>query len=100
MIPAILVSCALMSASPNPAPVPESAMLQGTDGTMLTADFSVANADSLFMNSKFAAFSNLGGSNYSSTMPNNTVDLGLSYFYGHNVFTGFENNQGGPYFAF
>jgi hypothetical protein len=80
----------------------ETATLTGTDGTMATAAFSVANADSLFSanNAMNFAFSNLGGSNYSSTLPNRTVDLGLSFFYGQNVFTGFENNSGGPYFAY
>ena len=46
------------------------------------------------------AFSNLAGSNYSSSLPNNTLDLGLAFFYGHNVFTGFETNSGGPFFAY
>jgi hypothetical protein len=81
--------------------VNESATLQGTDGTMLAADFSVVNADSLFVGNN-VAFSNLAGSNYSSSTPNNSVDFGLSFFYGHNVFTGFENTQTGatPYFAY
>ena len=83
----------------------ESATLTGTDGTTAAADFSVANADSLFMqnNSMNFAFSNLAGSNYSSTgLPNDTLDLGLSFFYGHNVFTGFEDLASGaaPYFAY
>ena len=69
---------------------------------MLAADFTVADADDLFSqnNSMNFAFSNLGGSNYSSTLPNNSLALGLAFFYGHNVFTGFENNSGGPYFAY
>ncbi|HEY1874392.1 MAG TPA: DUF3443 family protein [Steroidobacteraceae bacterium] len=81
----------------------ENAVLTGTDGTTAAADFSVANADSLFsanggMN---YAFSNLAGSNYSSSLPNYSVDLGLSFFYGHNVFTGFENpGVSTPYFAY
>jgi hypothetical protein len=84
----------------------ESATLTGTDGTTAAADFSVANADSLFMqnNSMNVAFTNLGGSNYSSTLPNGntTLDLGLSFFYGHNVFTGFEDlsTNAAPYFAY
>jgi hypothetical protein len=79
-----------------------SATLTGTDGATATADFSIANADSLFSqnNAMNFAFSNLGGSNYSSTLPNATLDLGLSFFYGRNVFTGFENNSSGPYFAY
>jgi hypothetical protein len=76
--------------------------LTGTDGATAAADFSIANADSLFSqnNAMNFAFSNLGGSNYSSTLPNATLDLGLSFFYGRNVFTGFENNSNGPYFAY
>jgi hypothetical protein len=78
----------------------ESATLTGTDGTMAAADFSVANADSLFTGN--VAFSNLAGSNYSSSLPNDTLDLGLSFFYGHNVFTGFEDLSSGapPFFAY
>jgi hypothetical protein len=82
----------------------ESAMLTGTNGTTAVADFSIANADSLFSQNggNNVAFSNLAGSNYSTTLPNanTTLDLGLSFFYGHNVFTGFENNSNGPYFAY
>jgi hypothetical protein len=84
------------------SPMSESAVLTGTDGTTAAADFSVANADSLFAqnNSMNVAFSNLAGSNYGSTLPNKSLDLGLSFFYGQNVFTGFENNPNGPYFAY
>ena len=82
----------------------ESATLTGTDGTTATANFSVANANSLFQqnNAMNFAFSNLGGSNYSSTLQNSTLDLGLSFFFGHNVFTGFENlsSNTAPYFAY
>ena len=73
--------------------------MTGTNGMTATADFSVANANSLFSGNN-VAFSNLAGSNYGSTVGNDTVDLGLAFFYGHNVFTGFENNQSGPYFAY
>jgi hypothetical protein len=80
----------------------ESATLTGTNGMTASADFSAANADSLFAenNSMNFAFSNLAGSNYSSSLPNESVDFGLSFFYGRNVFTGFENNANGPYFAY
>jgi hypothetical protein len=81
--------------------VNESATLQGTNGMTLTADFSIVNANSLFTGSN-VAFSNLAGSSYTSGGANNSLDLGLSYFYGHNVFTGFENLQttAAPYFAY
>jgi hypothetical protein len=82
----------------------ENATLTGTDGTTATANFSIANADSLFSQNggMNVAFSNLGGSNYSSTLPNSTLDLGLPFFYGRNVFTGFENlsTTAAPYFAY
>ena len=84
----------------------ESATLTGTDGTTAAANFSIANADSLFSQNggMNVAFSNLAGSNYSSNpaVPNSTLDLGLSFFYGHNVFTGFENLSTGatPFFAY
>lgn len=75
----------------------ENATLQGTDGSVLAADFSVANANTLFMNN-YAAFANLGGDNYASPK---SVDLGLSFFYGRNIFTGFENpGVSPPYFAY
>jgi hypothetical protein len=46
----------------------------------------------------YAAFSNLAGNN---TASNTSVDLGLSFFYGRNVFTGFENpGVSAPYFAY
>jgi len=80
-----------------PATTDESATLQGTNGSVLTADFSVANANTLFTND-YAAFSNLAGDN---TASNTSIDLGLSFFYGRNVFTGFENpNVSAPYFAY
>ena len=77
--------------------VNESATLQGTDGTMLAAEFSVANANALFSNLSFTAFSDLGGPNPDGT----SLDLGLSFFYGRNVFTGLENpTVSAPYFAY
>jgi hypothetical protein len=81
------------------ATVNESAMLQGSDGTMAAADFSVANADTLFnTNKNFTAFNNLGGPNPTA----NSVDLGLPFFYGRNIFTGFAGSGGNPppYFAY
>jgi len=84
----------------------ESATMQGTTATMLAADFSVANAETLFSNASYTAFSNLAG-----TIPNpppppqaQPFDLGLPFFYGHNVFTAIENANTsggiGPYFAY
>ena len=81
--------------------VNESATLTGTNSMTLAADFSIVNANTLFGGSN-TAFSNLAGSSYSASGPNNSLDLGLSFFYGHNVFTGFEDVQtmGAPYFAY
>jgi len=77
----------------------ENAMLQGTDGTVLAADFNVANANSLFSPTPctpncLVAFSNLAGDGAGSP---DSLDLGLSFFFGRNVFTGIEP---GPYFAY
>ncbi len=78
----------------------ESVTLQGTNAAMVTPSFSVANANSLFAITSYTAFSNLAGSNPDAT----AFDFGLPFFYGHNVYTAFENaNAGGnmgPYFAF
>jgi hypothetical protein len=75
----------------------ESAQLQGKNGNVLAADFSVANANDLFMNTSYVAFSNLAGNNSDST----SLDLGLSFFFGRNVFTGFEDpGVSPPYFAY
>ena len=81
--------------------VNESATLTGTNSMTLAADFSIVNANTLFGGSN-TAFSNLAGSSFSASGPNNSLDLGLSFFYGHNVFTGFEDVQtmGAPYFAY
>ena len=78
----------------------ETATLKGTSAATLTANFSVASADTLFSNASYTAFSNLGG-----TIPDSKgFDLGLSFFYGHNVFTAIENANTpggiGPYFAY
>jgi hypothetical protein len=78
----------------------ETAMLKGMSSTTLTANFSVANADTLFSNTSYTAFSNLGG----PISDAKGFDLGLSFFYGHNVFTAIENANTpggiGPYFAY
>jgi len=78
--------------------VSESATLQGSNGTMAAADFSVVSANTLFANANFTAFNNLGGPNPTA----NSVDLGLPFFYGRNVFTGFENAAANtpPYLAY
>lgn len=79
----------------------ETATLQGTNTTMSAANFSVANATTLFATLSYNAFSNLGGTNPDPM----GFDLGLPFFYGQNVYTAFETatNAGGhpgPYFAY
>jgi hypothetical protein len=77
--------------------VNENATLQGTDGTQLAAPFIVADANDLFMNNNYVAFSNLAGNNPTPS----SLDLGLAFFYGRNVFTGFEKpGVTAPYFAY
>jgi len=72
----------------------------GVNGTSTAVALSIANADSLFSsnNGNNAAFSNLGGSNSGS------VDWGLPFFFGRNVFVGIENESSpggtGPYWAY
>jgi hypothetical protein len=78
----------------------ETATLKGTNAATLTANFSVANADTLFSITSYTAFSNLGGTNSDTA----GFDLGLPFFYGHNVFTAIEGNtvsgNMGPFFAY
>ena len=78
----------------------ESATLKGANAATLAAAFSVANAETLFSNTSYTAFSNLGGTNSDSA----GFDLGLPFFYGHNVFTAIEGNSisgsMGPFFAY
>jgi hypothetical protein len=81
--------------------VSETATLKGTSATTLAANFSVGNASMMFSaNPSYTAFSNLGGP-ISDAMG---FDLGLSFFYGHNVYTAIENSNTpggiGPYFAY
>jgi len=84
----------------------ESATLQGTTATMLAANFSVANAEMLFLNTSYTAFSNLGGTivNPPPASQPQPFDLGLPFFYGHNVYTAIEGSSisgnMGPFFAY
>jgi uncharacterized protein DUF3443 len=84
----------------------ESVMLQGTGSTTATVDFSVANAESLFATANYNAFSNLGGPVPTPLPAGQPVpfDLGMSFFYGHNVYTAIIGADAagfvGPYFAF
>lgn len=78
----------------------ETATLTGSNSMSLAADFSVANADDLVTaNPNFRAFNNLAGP---SPGLGGLLDLGLSFFFGRNVFVGIEPANGAiaPYFAY
>jgi hypothetical protein len=83
-----------------------SATISGLTGSSPAASvsFNVANANNLFANTSFAAFSNLAGTG-SNVPPNNmaSFDWGLSFFYGKSVYTvieGVNTTKGtGPYFG-
>jgi hypothetical protein len=77
----------------------QSASVTNVNGTANAINFSVANADTLFVNfPAVSAFINLGGPNPGS------FDWGLPFFFGRNVFVGLENENTplglGPYWAF
>jgi hypothetical protein len=79
--------------------------LKGSNLMSASVTYSVANAMTLFNNnSSYAAFSYLAGTTGTGTNAATTVDFGLSFFYGHNVYTAIDsaNADGtmGPYFAF
>jgi hypothetical protein len=95
-----LMACAAPNAGFYCSTMSETATLKGTSATTLTANFSIADANTLFSIASYTAFSNLGGP-ISDPMG---FDLGLSFFYGQNVFTAIENSNTpggiGPYFAY
>jgi hypothetical protein len=72
----------------------------------LGATFTVANADDLFnSNPTFTAFSNLGGTiaiPAGDPNPPQSLDLGLPFFFGTNIYTGIENSETNsqPFFAY
>jgi hypothetical protein len=75
-----------------------SATIPTVNGAAETVSFSVANADTLFANPAFSAFSTLAG-------PNSGIfDWGLPFFYGRNVFFAIESQSTsaglGPYVAY
>jgi hypothetical protein len=76
------------------------ATITSTTGAMSNVGFSIANANSLFSNSSFFVFVNLGGTN---SLPQ-SFDFGLPFFLGRHVFTAIENSTTsggtGPFVAF
>jgi len=82
--------------------VTENATVEGTNGTTAAATFDVANADNLFMaNPTFTVFPDLAGPGESSAS-SSSLDFGLPFFFGLNVYTGIENptTNSPPYFAY
>jgi hypothetical protein len=76
----------------------EVATVEGTNDTTLTANFNVANADTLFTNTSYTAFNDVGASAFSSQ--GSSLDLGLPYFFGENIYLAFETaSNTAPYFA-
>jgi hypothetical protein len=76
-----------------------SATLQGANGAKATVNFNVANASALFGNGSNFAFNDLAGTIGSST----TLDLGLPFHFGRNVFVGMDRTGSGgsaPFVAF
>jgi len=79
--------------------VSENATLTGAGAVTLAAPFSVDNAVNMFsQNATYTAFPDLSG----PAIDNTAFDLGLSFFFGRNVFTGFESVSANtePYFAY
>lgn len=81
------------------------ATLNDIYGTVGTVGFQIANTQSLLSGSN-AVFSNLGGNSYNISLgPSSALfDWGLPFFFGKNVFVGFENSSStlgsGPLWAF
>jgi hypothetical protein len=115
--PDTITTCASNTRAPNffcPATTLalSASMVSPINGTSLTVNFSVANADSLFAgNSVIAAANDLAApttsvnnTGSSSTTLSDSFDWGLPFYFGRSVFTAIEtrNTSGGmgPYFAF
>jgi hypothetical protein len=77
-----------------------------TNNSTGTVAFNVGNATTLFNNTTFVAFSELGGPNAPISGCGSSFDWGLSFFYGKSVFTGIEQQPVtgttyvGPFWAY
>ncbi|HYM22952.1 MAG TPA: DUF3443 domain-containing protein [Vicinamibacterales bacterium] len=75
-----------------------SATTRGANGVSSTVAFSIGNGDTLLNNRQFSVFGDLGGPDPGS------VDWGLPFFYGRNIFTAIESQSTpggpGPYWAY
>ena len=88
---------------PSGTPVPLSAVNRDTNHQNAnTVNFSIQSAYTLLDASSNHVFSTLGGSSLGDSSP--TFDWGLPFFFGKNVFVGFENQSSsigtGPYWAY
>jgi len=76
------------------------AAIRGSSGASTNVNFSVANTETLLMNSSFYAFGNLAGEGSDTT----TFAWGMPFFYGRSVFTAIEGQTtsagAGPFYAF
>ena len=90
--PSAITVCPSTSDAPNfycPSSTENlSATNQGANGASGTVNFSIANAESLFNNGDFA-YVDLGGTE--PTGAPGAFDWGLPFFFGQNVFTGFQS---------
>jgi hypothetical protein len=59
------------------------------NGTTGQAQFTIANTDTLFSNTTFAAFNDLGGDSGSGPS-SDSVDFGMPFFFGRTVYIGIE----------
>jgi hypothetical protein len=77
------------------ATLSENATLTGSN-TSATAYFTIANADSLFStNPHGTAFNDVGAAGFDSQ----SLDLGLPFFFGQNVYLGIETETVAPFYA-
>jgi hypothetical protein len=100
-----IVDSTIPTCADNPFMCPSSTLTSSVSnedetGTILPATLSVANADSLFSNNSYTAFSNLAGQNSDAT----SFVWGLPFFFGRNVYFAYDgrtNTEGtGPFYAY
>ena len=79
--------------------VTEDATLTSFDGSNPTVgNFNVADAATLFANTTFTAFDDLGAPAFTGSTTD--LDLGLPFFFGHNIYLAIESSTANtPYFA-
>jgi Protein of unknown function (DUF3443) len=74
----------------------ETATLTGSN-TSAQASFTIANADAIFNgNPNGTAFNNIAAPGFDQS----TLDLGMPFFFGQNVYVGIESNLQDPYYGY